>query len=127
LDEFAANDGTSESIQCTPFLAVQGVGPQMSLQGNQHRNEINDVWMRTTLRLQFNRFTNTWGCKCDGAKVSRKKVPIENVYRQQIYKWDPSSGWTLGIYEQPAQSETMIGNGWALSGYLGRYLLMHMN
>jgi hypothetical protein len=33
LAEFAANNGVSESTKCTPFFAVQGVDPQMSLAG----------------------------------------------------------------------------------------------
>jgi hypothetical protein len=31
--EFPANNAVSESIQCTPFFAVQGVNPQMSFAG----------------------------------------------------------------------------------------------
>jgi hypothetical protein len=33
LAEFAANNGVSESIKCTPFFAVQGVDPRMSFVG----------------------------------------------------------------------------------------------
>jgi len=33
LAEFAANNGASESTECTPFCAVQGVDPPMSFAG----------------------------------------------------------------------------------------------
>ena len=33
MAQFAANDGTSESTQCTPFFAIQGVDPRMSFVG----------------------------------------------------------------------------------------------
>jgi len=33
LAEFAANNGISESTKCTPFIAIQGVDPRMSLVG----------------------------------------------------------------------------------------------
>jgi hypothetical protein len=33
MAEFAANNGMSESTKCTPFFAIQGVDPQMSLAG----------------------------------------------------------------------------------------------
>jgi hypothetical protein len=33
LAEFAANNGMSESTKCTPFIAVQGVDPLMSFDG----------------------------------------------------------------------------------------------
>jgi hypothetical protein len=49
LAEFAANNGISESIKCTPFFPVQGVDPRISFAGeptqehNQQRLDADQV------------------------------------------------------------------------------------
>jgi hypothetical protein len=86
LAEFAANNGVSESIKCTPFFAVQGVDPQMSFAGeptqgrDQRRCEADQVQAAMQQIHEHLPVEMRWSQAVQKEVANRGRVPAPNIH-----------------------------------------------